>query len=88
MPLSVTLVVSVRLTEDDYRVGEDTGPVEICVERIGQTTQPITVTLFTGELSPADAEGDKMTRYYLVTIVLTTCFIDTQMDRTSMLEYL
>ena len=53
----LVLGVIVRLSETDYRVFENEGPAQVCVVRVGQTTQPTTVTLISGELSPADAEG-------------------------------
>ena len=59
------LAVSVRLSETDYRVNENEGPAQVCVVREGQTTQPISVTLISGELSPADAEGMCMYNTYV-----------------------
>ena len=51
------VVTSIRLTEDEYRVNEDGDTVEVCVERIGQTTEDITVSLNSEETSPASAAG-------------------------------
>ena len=49
--------VSLRLDEEVYTVNEDDGTVEICVEKVGQTTDDITVSLVIRETSPASAEG-------------------------------
>ncbi len=49
--------VGVRLEETDYRVNESEGEVEVCVRRVGESADPITVTLRTGESSPPDAIG-------------------------------
>ena len=50
--------VRVRLTQDDYTVNEDEGTVEVCVVREGETTDPITVTINTGETNPPSATGE------------------------------
>ena len=49
--------VSVRLSEDDYRVNEDDGTVRICVVRDGVSADPITVNVTSREASPANATG-------------------------------
>lgn len=51
--------VSVVLAEESYVVNEDDGTVEICVERIGESEDDITVTIITGESSPPSAIGEK-----------------------------
>ena len=51
-------MLSVRLAEEEYTVNEDDGTVTICVERIGQSADDITVTIRSQESMPPDAEGE------------------------------
>ena len=53
-----SLVLSVRLAEDEYVVDEDDETVEICVERIGESADDTTVSITAGEQNPASAEGE------------------------------
>ena len=46
-----------RFSEDNYEVNEGAGTVAICVQRIGESTNPITVTVSSREISPASATG-------------------------------
>ena len=50
-------VTSVKLSVDNYMVVESEGSVEVCVERIGDSTENTTVTIIARESSPADATG-------------------------------
>ena len=50
--------LSVRIVDRDNTVNEDEETVEICVERIGQSAEDITVTLVSSEQSPASASGE------------------------------
>ena len=59
------LELSVTLTEDNYEVNEDEGTVEICVERIGESAEDITVTISAGESTPASAEGKKLKHFFV-----------------------
>ena len=64
------LDLSVRLTDDNYEVNEDEGTVEICVERIGQTTEDIPVSITATEASPVGARGKKGIDCYTVYRIL------------------
>lgn len=51
--------MSVRLSEEDYRVNESEGFVTICVRKIGgESAGDITVTIRSRETSPPSAEGE------------------------------
>ena len=50
-------MLSVRFSEDAYEVNEGAGTVTICVQRIGESANPITVTVSSREISPASATG-------------------------------
>lgn len=47
-----------RLAEENYRVDEFDRVVNVCVERIGQSSEPIEVTIMSRERSPASATGE------------------------------
>ena len=57
--------VSVRFTEDNFRVNEDEGTVTICVRRIGDSASSITVTIRSRETAPASARGKQALLYTL-----------------------
>ena len=44
-------------TNDNPVVNEDEGTITVCVERVGLTTQDITIELVASESTPADAIG-------------------------------
>lgn len=51
-------VVSVRLTESDYRLLENEGSTQVCVMRVGESAQEITVIIIAEEVNPQSAEGE------------------------------
>ena len=65
--------VSVRFTEDDFRVNEDEGTVTICVRRIGDSASSITVTIRSRETAPASARG-KQALLYTLKLIQTSLF--------------
>ncbi len=71
---NLLIVTSVKLTQDDYTVNEDEGTVTICVERVGRSSESITVTVRSRELSPADAIGMSLITMTITTIGLIKCF--------------
>ena len=40
-----------------YIAPENSGPVSVCVIKVGQESQPLTITVATSELAPIEAEG-------------------------------
>ena len=54
--MSPPTVITVLLAEDEYRLDED-GTVTVCVQRMGSTTEDISLTLTTAETSPPSATG-------------------------------
>lgn len=50
--------MSIKLAEEWYSVNEDAGSVTICVEKIGQTTIDISISIRARESSPRSATGE------------------------------
>ena len=55
--IALFIAFSVRIAEEDYIVNENEGTVTICVEKLGQTAEDITVTIRSVERSPVSADG-------------------------------
>ena len=49
--------VSVRFTEEDYRINESEETVTICVRRLGDAASSLTVTVRSRETFPISARG-------------------------------
>ena len=53
----IIIGVSVRFTEEDYRINESEGTVVICVRRLGDAASSLTVIVRSRETSPVGARG-------------------------------
>ena len=60
--------VSIRFVDGDREVDENDEFVTVCVERVGESDQDITIDLVVSETSPADAEGKNDN--FIVSIVM------------------
>ena len=52
------LEVWVMFESDNYTVGEDRGPVIVCLTREGEISETLTVQVSTSELAPLQAKGN------------------------------
>ena len=65
-----SVAVGVRIVPNEYVVVENETVVRICVEKVGMSAEDITVTITSGESSPASAKGELVLLYPNVSFLM------------------